>query len=393
MARRYLRYFLNRAKPGHGEGPRVARMSQSRVWRGCPSPAKKVIRMVNQNTANGSLANKPAPPDNPARPPLLQVDDLRVSFPIRSGFFRSAGGSIHAVNGISLRLNDGETLGLVGESGCGKTSAGRAILRLIPHTVAVVTGAVRFDGHDIYALKPKPLRALRRHMQIIFQDPVGSLNPRLTVGAMIGEPILTHRLLPKNQIRDRVAELLERVGFSPDAAGLYPHEFSGGQRQRIGIARALALNPRLVICDEPVSALDVSIQAQVLNLLADLRRQMKLSYLFIAHNLAVVEHVSDRIAVMYLGRIMETAPARTLTRSPRHPYTQALLSAVPRPVPRRQEQRIVPAGEVPSPAHPPSGCPFHPRCPLVRPRCRAQMPPLEVKGRDVNHLAACWETR
>ncbi len=349
--------------------------------------------MINRNAANGSFSGKPAPPENPARPPLLQVDDLRVSFPIRSGFFRSAAGSIRAVNGISLRLNDGETLGLVGESGCGKTSAGRAILRLIPHTVAVVAGAVRFDGHDIYALKPKPLRALRRHMQIIFQDPVGSLNPRLTVGAMIGEPILTHRLLPKNQVRDRVAELLARVGFSPDAAGLYPHEFSGGQRQRIGIARALALNPRLVICDEPVSALDVSIQAQVLNLLADLRRQMKLSYLFIAHNLAVVEHVSDRIAVMYLGRIMETAPARTLTRSPRHPYTQALLSAVPRPAPRRQEQRIVPTGEVPSPAHPPPGCPFHPRCPLVRSRCREQMPPLEVKGGDVDHLAACWETR
>jgi oligopeptide transport system ATP-binding protein len=323
--------------------------------------------------------------------PLLKVDDLRVLFPIRSGFFSSISGHVRAVEGISLQVNSGETLGLVGESGCGKTTAGRGILRLIPHGTADVSGRVSFEGRDIYALGSGKLRPLRRQMQIIFQDPVGSLNPRMTVGSMIGEPILVHRLLPRRQIAERVAELLRRVGFTPDAASRYPHEFSGGQRQRIGIARALASNPRLIVCDEPVSALDVSIQAQILNLLSELQREMKLSYLFIAHNLAVVEHFSDRIAVMYLGRIVETASARTLISEPKHPYTQALLTAVPKPQPHRQGQRTVLPGEVPSPANPPSGCPFHPRCPLAKERCKQQMPPMEPKGGDLSHLAACWE--
>ena len=327
-----------------------------------------------------------------AETPLLEVRDLSVAFPIRSGLLQTITGRIQAVNHISLQIKQGETLGLVGESGCGKTTAGRAILRLIPHGVAMISGQVLFESTDIYAARPAKLRAMRRHIQVIFQDPVGSLNPRMTVGAMIGEPLLVHRLVPKPEIPARVGELLQKVGFSGDVINRYPHEFSGGQRQRIGIARALALNPRLIVCDEPVSALDVSIQAQVLNLLSDLQSEMGLSYLFIAHNLAVVEHFSDRIAVMYLGRIVETAAARTLTRNPKHPYTQALLSAVPKPEVNRKEHRIVLQGEVPSPANPPSGCPFHPRCPIAKERCKREMPPMEIKGGDPTHLAACWET-
>ena len=328
-----------------------------------------------------------------AETPLLDVRDLSVAFPIRSGLLQTVTGRIQAVNHISLQIKQGETLGLVGESGCGKTTAGRAILRLIPHGIAEISGQVLFESMDIYAARPAKLRAMRRNIQVIFQDPVGSLNPRMTVGAMIGEPLLVHRLVPKPEIPARVAELLKKVGFSGDVINRYPHEFSGGQRQRIGIARALALNPRLIVCDEPVSALDVSIQAQVLNLLSDLQSEMGLSYLFIAHNLAVVEHFSDRIAVMYLGRIVETAAARTLTGDPKHPYTQALLSAVPKPEVNRKEHRIVLQGEVPSPANPPSGCPFHPRCPIARERCKREMPPMEIKAGDATHLAACWETR
>ena len=336
--------------------------------------------------------NAPAP--NAALPadPLLTVEHLRVWFPVRAGLFSRVKGYIRAVDDVSLYVLPGETLGLVGESGCGKTTMGRAILRLLPPKSARIEGRVKFDGHDVYRTAAKPLRTLRRHMQIIFQDPVGSLNPRMTVGAMISEPMLVHRLAARDQIATRVGDLLEKVGFSRDVANRYPHEFSGGQRQRIGIARALAVNPRLVVCDEPVSALDVSIQAQVLNLLSQLQREMGLSYLFIAHNLAVVEHFSDRIAVMYLGKIVETAPARVLTGNPKHPYTQALLSAVPKPAPRKIDQRIILAGEVPSPMHPPTGCPFHPRCPLAQERCRREMPRLEMKGGDPQHVAACWET-
>ncbi len=324
--------------------------------------------------------------------PLLEVNNLKVHFPIRTGFFSSVSGYVRAVDGISLRIAPGETLGLVGESGCGKTTAGRAILRLLPPGSADISGQVLFDRKDLYAMRAGPLRVLRRQMQIIFQDPVGSLNPRMTVGSMISEPMAVHRLLPREEISARVSELLERVGFTADAANRYPHEFSGGQRQRIGIARALGLNPRLIVCDEPVSALDVSIQAQVLNLLAELQREMKLAYLFIAHNLAVVEHFSDRIAVMYLGRIVETGASRRIVNSPMHPYTRALLSAVPAPDPRGGGKRLVLAGEVPSPANPPGGCPFHPRCSLATERCRAQMPPMESKGGDPAHQAACWET-
>ncbi len=336
----------------------------------------------------------PAAASGPVSPAarLLTVENLKVWFPVRTGLFGRIKGYIRAVDDVSLYVQAGETLGLVGESGCGKTTTGRAILRLLPPKSARIEGRVEFGGTDLYQTPAKALRALRRQMQIIFQDPVGSLNPRMTVGAMISEPMVVHRLVPRPEIPEQVGDLLEKVGFPRDVANRYPHEFSGGQRQRIGIARALALKPRLIVCDEPVSALDVSIQAQVLNLLAELQREMGLSYLFIAHNLAVVEHFADRIAVMYLGKIVETAPARMLTGNPKHPYTQALLSAVPKPVPRKTEQRIILTGEVPSPVHPPTGCPFHPRCPLAKERCQLEMPRLEMKGGDPRHVAACWET-
>ena len=283
--------------------------------------------------------------------------------------------------------------------GRGKTTVGRTILRLIePRGGTVVQGLVEFEGKDVFSLNARPMRELRRDMQIVFQDPVGSLNPRMTVGSMLSEPMLVHRIVDKASARKRVLELLDRVGLPSAAANRYPHEFSGGQRQRIGIARALALEPKFIVCDEPVSALDVSIQAQILNLLEDLQRELKLSYLFIAHNLAVVEHFSDRVAVMYLGRIVEIADAAELYKNPKHPYTVALLSAVPKPSPKKEEGsgRIVLGGEVPSPSNPPSGCPFHPRCPLYAERkderCVRDMPPLDPKSGNPNHRAACWLT-
>jgi oligopeptide/dipeptide ABC transporter ATP-binding protein len=332
--------------------------------------------------------------------PLLDVQNLRTYFPIRKGFLRNVVGHVRAVDDVSFTVGAGETLGLVGESGCGKTTVGRTILRLIEGATggADISGTVTFEGHDVFSMHSRELRHLRRNMQIVFQDPVGSLNPRMTVGGILSEPMLVHRLVDKPGARKRVAELLERVGLPATAANRYPHEFSGGQRQRIGIARALALSPKFIVCDEPVSALDVSVQAQVLNLLEDLQRDLGLSYLFIAHNLAVVEHFSDRVAVMYLGRIVEIADAAELYKNPKHPYTVALLSAVPKPNPVKGEGagRIVLAGEVPSPSNPPSGCPFHPRCPLYAerkdPRCINQMPPLETKGNDPSHRAACWLT-
>ncbi|HVX83803.1 MAG TPA: oligopeptide/dipeptide ABC transporter ATP-binding protein [Phycisphaerae bacterium] len=329
--------------------------------------------------------------------PLLQVEKLRTYFPIRKGFFRRVAGYVRAVEDVSFAVGAGETLGLVGESGCGKTTVGRTILRLIDWTGGTeISGNVLFDGVDVFSLHGQELRRLRRQMQIVFQDPVGSLNPRMTVGSILSEPMLVHGLVARSGVRKRVAELLDRVGLPAGTADRYPHEFSGGQRQRIGIARALALEPRFIVCDEPVSALDVSIQAQILNLLADLRAELGLSYLFIAHNLAVVEHFSDRIAVMYLGRIVELADAAELYRNPKHPYTVALLSAVPKPDPAGGGQRIVLGGEVPSPSNPPSGCPFHPRCPLYAEkrdeRCITEMPPLEVKGGNPRHRAACWLT-
>jgi len=340
-----------------------------------------------------------AQPQSPRRVglPLLDVRNLRTHFAIRKGFFKSVVGHVRAVDDVSFSVNAGETLGLVGESGCGKTTVGRTLLRLIEADAnTLVSGSVTFGGQDVFALPTSDMRRLRRQMQIVFQDPVGSLNPRMTVGSMLAEPLVVHGLAEGAAVRKRVEDLLDRVGLPVSAAGRYPHEFSGGQRQRIGIARALALEPKFIVCDEPVSALDVSIQAQILNLLEDLQRELGLSYLFIAHNLAVVEHFSDRVAVMYLGHIVEMADSTELYKNPKHPYTVALLSAVPKVNPNKADERIVLGGEVPSPSRPPSGCPFHPRCPLYAekkdPRCVNEMPPLAPKNNNPTHVAACWLT-
>jgi len=319
---------------------------------------------------------------------LLEVEDLKVYFPILKGLLRRVVAWVKAVDGVSFRIERGKTLGLVGESGCGKTTLGRTILRLIPTT----DGRVIFDGTDVFAQSPKQMRTLRRNMQLIFQDPFGSLNPRMTVGNIVGEALTVHGVARGEARRRLVAELLEKVGLSPHHISRYPHEFSGGQRQRIGIARALALNPKFIVCDEPVSALDVSIQSQIVNLLQDLQKELGLTYLFIAHDLAVVEHISDYLAVMYLGKIVEYAPAEQVYADPKHPYTMALLSAIPRPDPHGRGQRIMLRGEVPSPVNPPSGCPFHPRCHMAIDRCSTDIPPLEPKGGDPDHVASCWVT-
>jgi len=304
--------------------------------------------------------------------PLLRVEGLTRYFPIRRGLFSRTVGHVRAVDGVSFEIAKGEVLGLVGESGCGKTTTGRCILRLIEPT----SGKVIFDGRDVTAMPRKELRSIRREMQIVFQDPYSSLNPRLTIGSMLGEALAIHRLAKGAAARARIAELLTQVGLSPDHARRYPHEFSGGQRQRIGVARALAVGPRLIVADEPVSALDVSIQAQIINLLRDLQRTLGLTYLFVAHDLAVVEHLSNRVAVMYLGRVVELAGSEALYRAPHHPYTAALLSAIPVPDPSRRRRRIVLKGDVPSPANPPSGCPFHPRCFMAREVCAREVPLL-----------------
>ena len=318
--------------------------------------------------------------------PLVEVRDLRVHFPIRTASARMRGAWVRAVDGVSFEAARGRTLGLVGESGCGKTTMGRAILRLVPAS----GGSVRFDGVDVLGLDAARLRRLRRRMQIVFQDPAGSLNPRLTVEGIVGEGLAVHGLARGRQRRDRVAALLERVGLAADHLQRYPHEFSGGQRQRIGIARALATDPEFIVCDEPVSALDVSVQSQILNLLADLQAERGLSYLFIAHNLAVVEQFADRVAVMYLGRIVEIASRRELYAQPRHPYTRSLLAAVPEPLPGRRGRRSVVAGEPPSPVDPPGGCSFHPRCPLATRECSRSEPALEAKtGLGMGHQVAC----
>jgi oligopeptide transport system ATP-binding protein len=315
---------------------------------------------------------------------LLEVEDLTRHFDVKRGLvFSRTVGVVRAVDGISFSLDRGETLALVGESGCGKSTTARLVLRLIDPTA----GTVRFEGADITALHGEPLRKLRRRMQIVFQDPFASLNPRMTVGDILEEPLIVHGIGDRPERQARVGQLLNLVGLAAYHAQRYPHEFSGGQRQRIGIARALAVEPSLVVCDEPVSALDVSIQAQVVNLLKDLQERLGLSYLFIAHDLAVVKHMADRVAVMYLGQIVEIAPKDVLFTEPRHPYTRTLLTAIPRPDPHRHGTRQLPGGDVPSPMNPPSGCRFHTRCPFVIERCRIEMPVLQ-KWSD-GHLTAC----
>jgi peptide/nickel transport system ATP-binding protein len=332
------------------------------------------------------MNEKPPMPESPGSA-LLEVQDLKTHFPVRGGVFLRPVGFAKAVDGVSFKLFPGETLGLVGESGCGKTTLGKTIVRLLQPTA----GRVLFEGTDLTGLRQRELKPIRRHLQMVFQDPAESLNARHTVGTILEEPFIIHQLGGPEERRARVAELLAKVGLPGDAAHRYPFEFSGGQRQRIGIARALALNPRLIICDEPVSALDVSIQGQVLNLLLDLQHEFRLSYLFIAHNLAVVKHISDRIAVMYLGRIVELGQADEIYFRPRHPYTQALLAAIPEPDPRRSRKKSVLSGDIPSPIHPPSGCPFHTRCPHVTDLCRAQTPALRETAAPASesHVVAC----
>ncbi|NJP37845.1 ABC transporter ATP-binding protein [Alkalicoccus luteus] len=315
--------------------------------------------------------------------PLLQVKNLKKFFPIKGGVFGRRIGDVQAVNDVSFDVYEKEVLGIVGESGCGKSTTGKSILRLIEPTA----GEVLFEGKDVTSLSQEEMRKMRRDMQIIFQDPYASLNPRHKIEKILGEPLIVHGIGTKEERRKKVEEILEIVGLPPEHASRYPHQFSGGQRQRIGIARALIVRPKLIICDEPVSALDVSIQAQVLNLMEDLQEQFGLTYVFIAHDLSVVKHISDRIGVMYLGKMVELADKDDLYAEPLHPYTQSLLSAVPEPDPDLKKERIILEGDVPSPADPPSGCPFHTRCPHVMEECRSVVP--EFREIRANHFAAC----
>jgi peptide/nickel transport system ATP-binding protein/oligopeptide transport system ATP-binding protein len=320
---------------------------------------------------------------------LLNVVDLKKHFPIRKGLLSRIKGHVRAVDGVSFEIGRGETLGLVGESGCGKTTAGRTILRLLEPTA----GRVEFDGRDVARAGGEELRRLRRDMQIVFQDPFGSLNPRMTIRGIVEEGLVVHRVGNRRERLDRVREVLEQVGLEPGYMGRYPHEFSGGQRQRICVARALALNPRFMVLDEPISALDVSIQSQIINLLVELRERLDLTYLFISHDLSVVEYISDRVAVMYLGELVELATSEELYKSPLHPYTRALLSSVPVRDPRTKRERIVLPGDVPSPANPPSGCRFHPRCPLAEDQCRRRDDICRVKWPEPlvidGHMVRC----
>jgi len=329
---------------------------------------------VSEVSTNGELNSSP---------PVLEVERLRKHFPIKKGLLSRVSGHVYAVDGVSFSIGGGETLGLVGESGCGKSTVGRTVLRLIEPTA----GIVKVDGTDITTLDKQALRTYRRQMQIIFQDPFSSLNPRMTAGDIVGELLQIHGIAQGKEKEDRVAQLFERVGLRTNQMRNFPHQFSGGQRQRIGIARALALNPKLIICDEAVSALDVSIQAQVINLLQDLQREFELSYLFIAHDLAVVEHISQRIAVMYLGKIVEYTDTRSLFTNAQHPYTEALLSAVPIPNPELKRKKIILQGDVPSPINPPPGCHFHTRCPYAEKQCRVDEPALRSVADG--HEVAC----
>ncbi len=316
---------------------------------------------------------------------LVEIRDLVKSFPVHGGILRRTTGHVLAVDNVSLEIERGETLGLVGESGCGKSTLGRVLVQLLAPT----SGHIYFDGQDMAGLQGKDLKPFRSQVQIIFQDPYSSLDPRSPVGDSIAEGLIVHGVTDKDERQERVNEMLRLVGLQPSHAHRFPHEFSGGQRQRIGIARALVLRPRFIVCDEPVSALDVSVQAQVLNLLKELQRDLDLTLLFISHNLAVVEHISDRVAVMYLGRIVEISDRDTLYRDPQHPYTQALLSAVPIPGAARQRERLVLQGDVPSPLNPPSGCSFHPRCPIAASVCSERLPELRAADAGAHHLAAC----
>ncbi len=318
---------------------------------------------------------------------MLRVRDLVKHFPVRQGLFGRSTSTVRAVDGVSFELAPGKTFAIVGESGCGKSTVARLLLRLIEPT----SGQLELDGHDLIAADATAMRRLRGLIQLIFQDPYGSLNPRLTAGDMLAEPLMLHQTVPATGRMARVAELLGMVGLPPEAARRYPHEFSGGQRQRLAIARALAAGPRVIVCDEPVSALDVSIQAQILNLLADLQRQLGLSYVFISHDLAVVRQIATEVGVMYLGRFVETGPASIVLAAPRHPYTRALLSAVPVPDPTRRAGEPAIGGDVPSPLAPPAGCHFHSRCPHADERCRTESPPLEAAGDGT--AVACWHWR
>ncbi len=370
-----------------GEGVERGPVTSAGAGRGAVKRIPEAPERQELPPAKGDSDLRGQTPDQmePPADSLLVVRGLKKYFPIRKGFFNSHVGDVKAVDGVSFFLRKGETLGVVGESGCGKSTTGRAILRLIEPTA----GRAEFKGRNIFEMDRGELREMRRDAQIVFQDPFSSLNPRMTIAEMLREVLGIHGIAKGKKANDRVAELLSIVGLRPDQAVRYPHEFSGGQRQRIGIARALAVEPELIVCDEPVSALDVSVQAQVINLLQDLQRQFGLTYMFIAHDLSVVEHISDRVAVMYLGRIVELADAREMYRNPLMPYTQALLSAVPVPIPGRKRERIVLQGDVPSPAKPPPGCPFHPRCqhPLKDADCARIVPPLADKGGG--HFAAC----
>jgi oligopeptide/dipeptide ABC transporter ATP-binding protein len=328
---------------------------------------------VNDTETGDAVKNDPAKNDLSGGPPVVQARGLQKYFPVRKGFLARVTGQVRAVDGVSFEIGRGETLGLVGESGCGKTTVGRALLRLIEPTA----GDVNILGHSVTQSRGEALRAMRRHMQIVFQDPYSSLNPRLTIQAIVEEGLIVHGLGDRRERRARVHEILKRVGLDSSYAHRYPHEFSGGQRQRISIARALVLDPKFIVLDEPISALDVSIQSQIINLLTDLRAQYNLTYLFISHDLSVVEYISDRVVVMYLGEFVETATSQELYRRPLHPYTHALLSSIPSLDPAKKRSRIVLSGDVPSPLNPPAGCRFHPRCPLAKDVCR-QVVPVEL---------------